>query len=235
MSTDNQPQRPVFTLTRIVSRVLLVMGILAAFLFISAGRWDWPQAWALVLTIGAFLLLYAIWSVRNDPEQLKERSRIAQNVKSWDKVIITVYTALLPMVFILAGLDAGRFGWSAVPWDAQALAWGGIGIAAALVFWTAATNTYLSRQARIQDERGQVVVTSGPYRYVRHPMYLGVIVLFFSLPPALGSCYALVPSIAIDILFVVRTAKEDDMLKEELLGYSEYAQRVRYRLMPGLW
>jgi protein-S-isoprenylcysteine O-methyltransferase Ste14 len=97
------------------------------------------------------------------------------------------------------------------------------------------TNTFLSRQARIQDERHQVVVTSGPYRYLRHPMYLGILVLFLCLAPALGSWYALIPGLAIDVLFVVRTVKEDQMLREELPGYEDYAQRVRFRLVPGLW
>jgi protein-S-isoprenylcysteine O-methyltransferase Ste14 len=156
-------------------------------------------------------------------------------VKNWDKVILAVYTALLPMVFVLAGLDAGRFRWSEVPVAAQALAWVGLVLAAALILWTATANTYLSRQARIQEERGQEVVTAGPYRYVRHPMYAGILVLFLCLGPALASGYALIPGLAIDVLFIVRTAKEDGMLREELPGYEEYARRVRYRLIPGVW
>ena len=235
MSIDNQPQRPALTASRILSRLLLVLGILAALLFLPAGRWNWPQAWALMVSFGAFLLLYAFWGLYKDPAQLQERSRVAPNVKTWDKVIMTVYTALLPTVFIVAGFDAGRFGWSVVPAGSQALAWAGLAFAAAWILWTVTTNTFLSRQARIQDERHQVVVTSGPYRYLRHPMYLGILVLFLCLAPALGSWYALIPGLAIDVLFVVRTVKEDQMLREELPGYEDYAQRVRFRLVPGLW
>ena len=223
------------TVTRIISRLLLVLGVLAALLFIPAGRWDWPQAWVLIIAFGVFLLLYSFWGLYKDPEQLKERSQVAQNVKSWDKAILAIYTALLPTVFILAGFDAGRFGWSVVPAGAQVMAWVGLALAAALIFWAVATNTYLSRQARIQEERGQVVITSGPYGYVRHPMYLGIIVLFLCLAPALGSGYALLPGLAIGILFVVRTSKEDKMLRDELKGYEDYVQRVPYRLLPGLW
>ena len=218
-----------------VGKLLLVLGILAALLLLPAGRWDWPQAWVLVLAFGAFLLLYAFWGLYKDPGLLQERSQVAQNGKTWDKAIMTAYTALLPTVFIVAGLDAGRFGWSGVPAIAQAVAWAGLAVAAALIFWTVSTNTFLSRQARIQDDRGQVVVTSGPYRYVRHPMYLGIRVLFLGLAPALGSWYAWIPSLVIDVLFVVRTGKEDKMLREELPGYHDYAQRVRFRLLPGLW
>jgi protein-S-isoprenylcysteine O-methyltransferase Ste14 len=228
-------RRPVPTITRVLGRLLLVLGILAALLFLPAGRWDWPQAWALILSFGVFLLLYAFWGMYKDPGQLQERSRVAQNVKRWDKVILAMYTALLPTVFVLAGFDAGRFGWSEVSVGVQALAWAGLVLAAALILWTATTNTYLSRQARIQDDRGQEVVTSGPYSHMRHPMYLGILILFLCLGPALTSWYALIPGVAIDVLFIVRTAKEDKMLREELAGYEGYAQRVRYRLIPGIW
>jgi protein-S-isoprenylcysteine O-methyltransferase Ste14 len=229
------PAKSEFTMARIISRLLLVLGILAALLFLPAGRWDWPQAWILILSFGAFLFLYALWGMYRDPEQLRERSQVAQNVKGWDKLILLVYSALLPTVFILAGFDAGRFRWSQVSLGVQVLAWGGMLIGVALIFWAVRTNTYLSRQARIQEERGQVVVTSGPYRVIRHPMYLGILILFLCLGPALGSWYAVIPGLAIDLLFIVRTAKEDIMLREELPGYEDYAHRVHYRLIPGVW
>jgi protein-S-isoprenylcysteine O-methyltransferase Ste14 len=235
MSVDVQAPTRKPSTGRILSQLLLVLGILAALLFLPAGRWDWPQAWALILSFGAFLLLYAFWGLYKDPALLKERSQVAGNVKPWDKAILGAYTALLPTVFIVAGFDAGRFRWSAVPAGAQATAWTGLALSAALIFWTVSSNTFLSRQARIQDDRGHVVVTTGPYRFVRHPMYLGVLILFLCLPPALGSWPALIPGLAIDALFVVRTAKEDRMLREELPGYRDYAGRVRFRLLPGLW
>jgi protein-S-isoprenylcysteine O-methyltransferase Ste14 len=227
--------RPKPTITRLLVRLLLVLGILAALLFLPAGRWDWPQAWALILFFGVFLLLYALWGLYRDPAQLQERSRIAPNVKRWDRVILGVYSALLPTVFVVAGLDAARFCWSQVPVGVAALAWVGLILGAALILWTATANTYLSRHVRIQDDRGQEVVTGGPYRTVRHPMYLGILVVILCLGPALGSWYALLPGLAIDALYVVRTAKEDAMLREELAGYEDYARRVRYRLVPGIW
>lgn len=227
--------RPQPTITRLLVRLLLVLTILGALLFLPAGRWDWPEAWALILSFGAFLLLYALWGLYRDRAQLQERSRVAPNVKRWDKVILGVYSALLPTVFVVAGFDAGRFGWSQVPVVMQMLAWVGLALAAGLIFWTTTANTYLSRQARIQDDRGQEVVTVGPYRTIRHPMYLGIVVLYLCLGPSLGSWYALIPGLAIDVLFVVRTAKEDAMLLEELAGYEAYARRVRYRLVPGIW
>ena len=218
-SIDPMHRKPARTLGRAIARVLLVLGVLAALLFVPAGRWDWPQAWALIVGFGAFLLLYAVWGIYGDPDQLTERSQVAENVKGWDKVILAVYSALLPTLFIVAGLDAGRFRWSTVPLVLRAVAWAGITLASGLILWTATANTYLSRQARIQDDRGQAVVTSGPYRHVRHPMYLGVLIIFLLVGLTLGSWLALGPGLAIDALFIVRTAKEDRMLREELAGY----------------
>ena len=154
--------------------MLVLVAVLAALLFITAGRLNWPQACAFVVAFGVFLLIYAVWGALRDPALVEERGRVAANVKSWDKIIIGIYTAPLPVLFVVAGLDAGRFRWSAVPVAAQAIGWAGMALAGALVYWTVATNTYLSRLARIQSDRGQTVVTSGPYHSVRHPMYLGI-------------------------------------------------------------
>jgi protein-S-isoprenylcysteine O-methyltransferase Ste14 len=235
MSLGNQPHRPRVSTKRMLGGLLLVLSTLVALLFVPAGRWDWPQAWVFVVYVGVLLFVYAFWGLYKDPDQFQERGQVAQNVKPWDKLILGVYTALLPIVFILAGIDVGRFGWSVVPVEAQALAWAGVALASALIFWAVVTNTFLSRYARIQADRAQVVVTWGPYRYVRHPMYLGILTFYICLAPALGSWYAAIPALAIDVLFVVRTAKEDKMLQQELPGYQDYAQRVRFRLIPGVW
>ncbi|MCJ7623699.1 MAG: isoprenylcysteine carboxylmethyltransferase family protein, partial [Anaerolineaceae bacterium] len=101
--------------------------------------------------------------------------------------------------------------------------------------WSMASNTYLSSYARIQDDRDQIVITMGPYQYIRHPMYAAIIIFFFCITIFLGSWWALIPGSMIVILFIIRTALEDKMLQEELEGYQDYAQRVRYRLLPGVW
>jgi protein-S-isoprenylcysteine O-methyltransferase Ste14 len=229
------PERKPPTLLKIILQIFTLMGILAALLFLPAGRWNWPQAWALIIFLVIYFLLYTFIGIFQDPEQTRERSRMAANVKRWDKILMGVYTALLPTVFIVAGLDWGRFCWSRVPIFLQAIAWLGLALAGALILWTVHTNTYLSRYARIQEDRHQQVITSGPYRIIRHPMYLGILVLFFCLGPALGSFFALIPGVLIDLLFFFRTAKEDKMLQEELSGYQDYMKSVRYRLIPGLW
>ena len=212
--------------------IILVMDLL---LFVPAGRLDWPAAWILSLLYGVFLLAYAVWGTLKAPDLLKERSQVAENVKSWDKVIMAVYTVLLLATLVLAGLDVGRAERSQMPVAWQVLGLVGMVLAGGLIFWTILTNAYLGRMVRIQEDRGHQVVTGGPYRYVRHPMYLGIILLFPGMALFLGSWWALVPAILIAVLMVVRTALEDRTLRAELAGYTEYARQVRYRLLPGVW
>jgi protein-S-isoprenylcysteine O-methyltransferase Ste14 len=222
-------------IARIVLKLSVIIGALAGLLFLPAGRLDWLEAWLFVVAYGLFLAFYGLWASVKDPDQLHERQQVAENVKQWDKVIMAVYTLLLLVLFPLAGLDAGRFGWSSVPLAITLLGWLGFVAAGSLIFWTLATNTYLSRMARIQHDRRQRVVTSGPYQHVRHPMYTGNVLLFLCVPLVLGSWWAGIPGLLIGALYVLRTCLEDRMLRQELEGYSDYAQRVRYRLLPGIW
>jgi protein-S-isoprenylcysteine O-methyltransferase Ste14 len=219
----------------LLPNLLAVILILAAILFVCAGRLDWLQAWLFVLAFAGFLTIYGLWGVRNDPGQLNERSQAGPNTKSWDKVILSVYTLLLIGMLVLAGLDAGRFHWAPAPLVLQGLGWLGAAFAGFMVWWTASVNTFLSRSVRIQDERGQRVIDTGPYSRVRHPMYLGVILLMISIPLLLGSLWAIIPGGLIGALFTVRTALEDRTLQHELPGYPESTRRVRYRLLPWIW
>jgi protein-S-isoprenylcysteine O-methyltransferase Ste14 len=224
--------RALLQRTVAVFAAILAMDLL---LFIPAGRLDWPAAWILSLLYGVFLLVYAVWGTLKAPDLLKERSRVADNVKIWDKVIMAFYTVLLLATLVFAGLDAGRVLWSHVPIAVQVLGLMGVVLAGGLVFWTVLTNAYLGRMVRIQQDREHQVVTGGPYRYVRHPMYVGIILLFPFMALFLGTWWALVPAILIGVLMVIRTALEDHTLRAELPGYAEYAQRVSYRLLPGVW
>lgn len=233
-SAISPPPRKV-SLGSLLLRLSLLLIFLLGLLLLTAGRLDWIQAWAFSLAFSAFLMFYGIWALRHDPGQLAERSGMKQNVKRWDKIIMTAYSFLLIVMLILAGLDGGRFRWAPASPLLQAIGWIGLVLAGTLVFWTTSVNTFLSRYVRIQDDRSQQTVTCGPYRWVRHPMYLGVIVLMLGIPLALGSIWALLPGGLIGILFILRTALEDKTLQAELPGYQEYAQKVRYRLFPGIW
>jgi protein-S-isoprenylcysteine O-methyltransferase Ste14 len=139
---------------------------------------------------------------------------------------------VLPLV---AGLDV-RFGWT----RALSVAWhlaGAVGLTVGfgLAAWAMISNAYFSTAVRIQSERGHTVCRSGPYRYVRHPGYVGFALLSLGVPLLLGSWWALIPGVTGVVLMIIRTAFEDRMLQAELLGYRDYTQEVRYRLVPGIW
>jgi len=218
-------------LIQIIGLIVIMDGIL----FLLAGRLDWNGPWILTFLYFVLLLVFVIWAMQNAPELLEERSRMAANVKGWDKIIMSLYTIMLIGLLVVAALDAGRFRWTEVPVALQAVGSFGFILCATWLLWVFRTNAYLSRFARIQEDRGQQVITAGPYRYVRHPMYASMILFFLCVALILGSWWALVPSAVLAILMTVRTALEDQMLQEELPGYKEYSQRVRYRLLPGIW
>jgi protein-S-isoprenylcysteine O-methyltransferase Ste14 len=220
---------------RTVIGAIGIVAMLMGLLFVPAGRWNWIEAWLFVMGYAAFLGLCVLWGLFKDPGQMEERSRIAGNTKPWDRVILTTYTVMQLATFIVVGLDAGRFRWSTVPVGLKVTAWVGLLAAGSLIFSAVATNTYLAQTARIQGDRGQVVVTRGPYRFVRHPMYLGNILLFACAPLALGSLWAQIPGLMVGALFIIRTRAEDAMLLQELEGYAAYAKSVRYRIVPGIW
>lgn len=136
---------------------------------------------------------------------------------------------------ILPGIDAVRYRWSQIAMPIKTAGFAAIIASFILIFYVMRENTYLSRVVEIQKDRGHKVITTGPYRYVRHPMYVGVIILLVSVPLALGSLWALVPGVALTIIIIIRTHLEDKTLHAELEGYKAYAGKVRYRLVPGIW
>lgn len=236
-ANENHP--PVEALAGgILPRVVVGSAGLAAFALVwfwIAGRATWVQGWALLLAFVGYVAALTWRLARADPDLLRERNRAAANVEPWDKAVIGCYTALLPVLLAVSALDSGRFRWSAVPNWVQLLAWVSLCVAASIVWHVMAVNAYLSSWARIQEDRGHVVVTEGLYGHVRHPMYLGIILAFVGIPLVLGSWWALIPGFVIVGLFGYRTAREDRMLMRGLPGYEEYAGQVRYRLFPGIW
>jgi protein-S-isoprenylcysteine O-methyltransferase Ste14 len=225
----------VIMVVKVMVGALIVAGIFAGVLFTAAGRMDWMEAWILVGLYAVSLLGMMLWGAIHAPDLMRERSAMAKNVKKWDKVINRIFTLMFIVTLVVAGLDAGRFGWSTMPAFIKWLGGLGCAIAGYVVWLTIKENAYLSRWARIQNDRGHRVVSSGPYRIVRHPMYAAIILFILCIPFELGSWLAVIPASLAMILYVTRTKKEDRMLHEELDGYDEYASQVRYRLMPGVW
>jgi protein-S-isoprenylcysteine O-methyltransferase Ste14 len=218
----------------IIQTILTTLFCLAA-VFIPAGTLRWAEAWFFIILYAAAVTAALFWMKKKSPSLLKERMRRKKDIKSWDKIFRAFYSIFLLVILILPGLDAVRFHWSNVPLIAKVLAFIGYVPGFAMAFLAMRENAFLSDVVRIQEDRGHTVCTTGPYKYVRHPMYVGVILIMICYPFSLGSLYTLIPAVIIVILFFVRTALEDKTLQEELTGYKEYAQNVRYRLIPGIW
>lgn len=218
-----------------IFRSIAAVFLLLALLFGPAGTLKWIEAWLYIVFYLIAVAGIILWMRKKSPGLLKERMSTKKDAKSWDKKIIFAYTLLLMIMLALAGLDAVRFRWSRVPLSLKIICFSGFIPAFLLAFWAMTQNPYLSDLVRIQKDRGHRVCTTGPYRYIRHPMYVGVILLILCLPLALGSFYALIPASMIILLFIFRTFLEDKTLQAELPGYKEYADRVRYKLIPGIW
>jgi protein-S-isoprenylcysteine O-methyltransferase Ste14 len=207
-------------------------------LFFSVGRLNWMWGWVFLDLLAAVLISHVLILVPINPELLAERSKgiVQEGAKSWDKWVIFFAAGMGTLVtWVVAALDV-RFEWS--PSVSLALHVEGlIGsvLGWALFLWAMGANAFFSEAVRIQEERGHTVASDGPYRVVRHPGYVGAILALLATPLLLGSLWALIPAGLATVGYVVRTALEDRTLLEELDGYKEYAQQVRYRLMPGVW
>jgi protein-S-isoprenylcysteine O-methyltransferase Ste14 len=166
---------------------------------------------------------------------IEERGKSKENVKKWDKVIMTLNIFPALGLLVVAGLDC-RFGWAPKlnSWI-QVVALVLMILGNAFFTWAMLSNHFFSTAVRIQFDRGHQVAIGGPYNYMRHPGYVGFIVINLATPLILGSLWALIPGAIMAVLFIIRTALEDSTLQKELEGYKEYAQKVKYRLIPGIW
>jgi len=218
----------------IVSIVFLLLVGLS--LFLSAGTVSWPAAWAYLLLAVLIQVLDAVVLIPISPELLGERSRPQAGAKKWDQLLSRLMATIGPLtIWIVSGLDY-RFNWSTdLPlWLAaiSALFIFGGGL---LALWAMASNRFFIGMVRIQEERGHQVIKSGPYRYVRHPGYLGSLFFIFFTPLMLGSIWGLVPALLICGVVFLRTTLEDQVLRNELPGYQAYSNEVTRKLIPLIW
>jgi len=213
-----------------------LIGVLAVFLFASAGTLDWPAAWGFLAEMGALSLAVGLWLARHDPGLLAERlgSPFQRAQKTWDKVFMAAVMVLYFGWLILMGLDA-RWGVSRVPIWLQAVGALDVALSNYVVFLTFRENSYAAPVVKIQRERGHRVVSTGPYAYVRHPMYAGGLLMFVGMPLQLGSWLGLAGVALLGPLLAVRIFMEERTLAAELEGYRDYAERVRWRLIPRVW
>jgi len=217
-------------------RGVMYKAYVAVVLMLSAGRWNWWAGWLYVFIFLMFDLATALEVIPKDPTLLIERSKSHPDAKTWDKVIMPLAAGLLPLAgWIIAGLNL-RWSWQ----PSLDRSWQLIGflftvLGHAIVVWAMSANTFFSPQVRIQTERGHTVANTGPYKFIRHPGYIGAMVFSLGIPLMLGSWWALIPGLISVILYIVRTALEDRTLLDELPGYVDYAQSVKFRLIPGVW
>jgi len=227
-----------------MSTISLVLNMIISALFFptiilwSAGNWRWVEGWIFALWFDVMLLFNMIYLFINDPALLTERAKMpgGDNQKSWDKYLLSFIYILALSWLVILPLDAERFGWSpAFPLWLKVI--GGIALLPALylIERTTIENTFLSSRVRIQDERKQHVITTGVYRLVRHPLYLGCLLMMVGAPLLLGSLYGLLITFIGSMALIGRIFGEEKMLTEELEGYEEYKQKVTWRLIPFIW
>ncbi|MBN9050048.1 MAG: isoprenylcysteine carboxylmethyltransferase family protein [Rhizobiales bacterium] len=220
-----------------VIRTFIWIGCIAALLFVPAGTWRWPAAWVLLALMLVFSFGFGAILLKHDPALLNERMKsiIQPEQKRWDKILLLITFPLLIVWIVVIALDAARYHLSAMPliWQiAGALC---VAIANGVGFLVMLQNSYAAPVVKIQKERGQRAVDTGLYAHVRHPMYAGALLFFIGLPLLLGSWYGLLFFPVFTGLFAIRAVLEERTLIRELDGYADYATRVRYRLIPGVW
>jgi len=223
---------------RLLLRLILVVASGPVILMLASGDAGWTMGWV----FSAFSFVYTLSSrlalLRRSPDLIAERSDALKknNVEPWDRKLMPFIAILLPTILVLlAGFDR-RFGWS--PEFPAWLQWGAylpMIIGAAIAQWAVMENAFFSAVVRIQTDRGQTVVATGPYRFVRHPGYAGGLLFSLSIPAALGSLWACLPVALGLVLSIVRTSLEDKTLVQKLPGYREYAAKTKRRLIPGIW
>lgn len=224
-------------IAKLTVQTCLGLALMAMLLFVPAGTLHWPAAWVLLAELGILGFASGLWLAWTDPDLLRERMSpfVQRDQEASDRTLMKIISIAFVVWLVFMPLDACRFGWSHVPLWVRWIGAIAIAVSLAIVHWTVLENRYAVVVVRVQRERGQHVITTGPYRFVRHPMYAGAILLFVGTPLLLGSWYGLIGAAIIMALFCVRITIEERTLRAELEGYTEYAVGVPYRLIPGVW
>jgi protein-S-isoprenylcysteine O-methyltransferase Ste14 len=224
-------------ITRMVVQTTTWLAAMGVILFAAAGDWGWPQGWILLGEIAISSFAVSFWLARHDPALLTSRlsAPLQRDQRPWDRVFIVAALSVFTGWLALCALDARRFQWSVVPLWAQGLGAVLIALSMIAVWRTFRFNTFAAPQVRMQKDRQHRVITDGPYRIVRHPMYAAALVFFAGAPLLLGSWWGLLAVPVAAVGMGIRAVGEERMLRSELDGYDDYARRVRFRMFPGLW
>jgi len=218
---------------RMTALIRLVGGVIAiaAMFFLPAGTFRYWQAWVYMLILLVPLFIFAAYLILRNPALLERRMRTREMEPEQRKIIALSSTVLLA-AFIIPGFDR-RFGWSSVPTWLVLVSDAVVLLSDIMVVWVLVTNEYAGRTVEV--EQRQRVITTGPYSFVRHPMYLAVLLMYGFSPLALGSFWAMLVVALLPPVLVARIVNEEKVLLRDLDGYADYRKAVRYRLVPGLW
>ncbi len=238
MSTNDDQQRqpePIDRRRLMISTISSLL-VLVLCLFLPAGTWAWTRGWLFLGVLFASSILMTLYLRRVNPDVIAGRVNRHQGTKRWDRILFVIALPTLIAIPILAALDDGRFHWSHLPWWGCVLGYALLITGMVGLTWAQSVNKFFEPTVRIQTDRGHKVIDIGPYAIIRHPGYVSAYPLFVGIPLALGSWRtALIPAILMVPMLVLKTLWEDQTLQAELAGYKEYAQRVRYRLIPRVW
>jgi protein-S-isoprenylcysteine O-methyltransferase Ste14 len=236
-STGDQLQQPEpIDRRRMITWTVSSLLIFALCLFLPAGNWAWYRGWVFFVVLIAASIPTTLYLRRVNPDVIAGRINRHERPRRWD--LLLGLLGILPTmlaILVVAALDDGRYHWFPVPWWVCVLGYALLSIGMIGLTWAESVNKFFEPSVRIQTDRGHKVIDTGPYAIIRHPGYAFGFLLFLGIPLALGSLWALIPAFLLGPLLVVRTVLEDQTLQEELNGYKEYANRVRYKLVPGVW
>jgi protein-S-isoprenylcysteine O-methyltransferase Ste14 len=225
---------PKISTTGILIRYIVYFLIYIGVIFWPAGTVNWAEGWVFLIVLFSISVYMTLWLKKHNPELLQKRMTfMKKGVKKWDKIFIIGTIPIFIALVVVPGFDVVRYGWSKLPFWLEIIGLISLVASFLFIFWVMKENTYLSRFVEVQ--KGHKVVDTGPYKYVRHPMYSGVIVFIFAIPLLLGSLYTLIPAILSAIAVIIRLFFEESDLHKELEGYTEYTKKVKYRLLPGIW
>jgi protein-S-isoprenylcysteine O-methyltransferase Ste14 len=204
-------------------------------LFLPAGTLAWLRGWLFFFVMVGTTTLVTLYLRRINPEVIAARINPHKGTKQWDRFLMAIFYPTVMAIPAVAALDDGRFHWFPVPWWVCGMGYVLLLAGLAGMTWAESVNRFFEPTVRIQTDRGHQVIDDGPYAIIRHPGYVFGSLFFIGMPLALGSLWAWIPAVLACVVLVLRTILEDRTLRNELAGYEEYTQRVRHKLVPGVW
>lgn len=224
--------------SKLIYKTFISLFIMALFLFIPVGTFNWPSAWIFLIIQGGGELGIGFWLAKNDPDLLKERlsSVIQKQQNKLDKIIMIIFSFFQIVWLPFIAVDVALHQFDSFPLFVKIIATILIIMAFYIFYLTFKENTYASPVVKIQKVRAHKIITTGPYSYVRHPMYFGSILYFIGIPLLLGSWHGLLFTVLLTMLLIIRALLEEKVLTEKLnSNYIEYTKQVRYRIVPCIW